>query len=239
MGSTSIYKLPWPELPEAADGPDGYQKLAEAVETALITGVPRRVLSTARPTSSYAVGDQILETDTGRRATWDGAQWIYSAPWKDYFVKFRRSTDVTLAVAGWNGPNWDTKVFDTGNIGTAAGGYLTAPRTGRMRFWGHVTLVNSGTAGITRGLAGVWGANVGNPTATTQWVTEQFEGAFARGSETYIAGVNSGAGTNRTSAFNVEIPVTQGLAYTVRYYVAAMTNVLQAIGSHWSARYVD
>jgi len=35
MGSTTEYKLPWPELPDAADGPDGFQKLATATENAL------------------------------------------------------------------------------------------------------------------------------------------------------------------------------------------------------------
>lgn len=37
MGATPTYKLPWPELGNLADGPDGYEDLAEAVEAALLT----------------------------------------------------------------------------------------------------------------------------------------------------------------------------------------------------------
>jgi hypothetical protein len=33
MGATSMYALPWPELPEAANGPDGFTKLANQVDT--------------------------------------------------------------------------------------------------------------------------------------------------------------------------------------------------------------
>lgn len=36
MGATTNFKLPWPELGNLADGPDGYEDLAEAVEAALI-----------------------------------------------------------------------------------------------------------------------------------------------------------------------------------------------------------
>ena len=35
MGKTTEYQLPWPELPDAADGPDGFENLATATETAL------------------------------------------------------------------------------------------------------------------------------------------------------------------------------------------------------------
>ena len=37
MGATDIYQLPWPELGDLADGPDGYQDLARATEAALLT----------------------------------------------------------------------------------------------------------------------------------------------------------------------------------------------------------
>jgi hypothetical protein len=37
MGSTPVYQLPWPELPDDANGPDGYQDLAVAAETAIKT----------------------------------------------------------------------------------------------------------------------------------------------------------------------------------------------------------
>lgn len=36
MGATNVFKLPWPELGDLADGPDGYQDLAAAVEAALL-----------------------------------------------------------------------------------------------------------------------------------------------------------------------------------------------------------
>lgn len=36
MGATPTFKLPWPELGNLADGPDGYEDLAEAVEAVLI-----------------------------------------------------------------------------------------------------------------------------------------------------------------------------------------------------------
>lgn len=35
MGVTDTYLLPWPELPELADGPDGFQDLALATEAAI------------------------------------------------------------------------------------------------------------------------------------------------------------------------------------------------------------
>jgi hypothetical protein len=35
MGQTDIYDLPWPELGDPSDGPDGYQDLALATEAAL------------------------------------------------------------------------------------------------------------------------------------------------------------------------------------------------------------
>lgn len=35
MGKTAIYQLPWPELPDTADGPDGYEDLALATEAGL------------------------------------------------------------------------------------------------------------------------------------------------------------------------------------------------------------
>ncbi|HEY5785341.1 MAG TPA: hypothetical protein VIT65_11235 [Microlunatus sp.] len=41
MGQTSGYALPWPELVDGADGPDGYQKLAQASETAIKTNALR------------------------------------------------------------------------------------------------------------------------------------------------------------------------------------------------------
>jgi hypothetical protein len=36
VGHTNIYSLPWPELADPADGPDGYQDLAVATELALL-----------------------------------------------------------------------------------------------------------------------------------------------------------------------------------------------------------
>jgi len=36
MGATDVYQLPWPELGDLADGPDGYQDLAKATEAALL-----------------------------------------------------------------------------------------------------------------------------------------------------------------------------------------------------------
>jgi hypothetical protein len=36
MGATDVYQLPWPELGDLADAPDGYQDLAQATEAALL-----------------------------------------------------------------------------------------------------------------------------------------------------------------------------------------------------------
>lgn len=36
MGQTDVFDLPWPELGDLADGPDGYEDLARATEAALI-----------------------------------------------------------------------------------------------------------------------------------------------------------------------------------------------------------
>lgn len=36
MGATPVFTLPWPELGDLADGPDGYQDLAKAAEAALL-----------------------------------------------------------------------------------------------------------------------------------------------------------------------------------------------------------
>ena len=36
MGQTSVFTLPWPELPDLADGPDGFKDLAEATEAAML-----------------------------------------------------------------------------------------------------------------------------------------------------------------------------------------------------------
>lgn len=41
MGQTAGFALPWPELVDSADGPDGYQKLAQASETAIRTNALR------------------------------------------------------------------------------------------------------------------------------------------------------------------------------------------------------
>lgn len=56
MGATSAYLLPWPELPELADGPDGFQDLALATENAIKNNTGGLVKSWG----NYASNNQII-----------------------------------------------------------------------------------------------------------------------------------------------------------------------------------
>lgn len=67
MGATAIYRLPWPELPDVADGPDGYQDLAKATESALT-----KVKSSITPVGSW--GDVPLQVPTNLPL--NGTDWI-------------------------------------------------------------------------------------------------------------------------------------------------------------------
>ena len=54
MGATPAYALPWPELVDSADGPDGFQDLAVATETA-IKGRSLRLLGSGKGESTASV----------------------------------------------------------------------------------------------------------------------------------------------------------------------------------------
>jgi hypothetical protein len=73
MGSTPLYTLPWPELPDVADGPDAYQKLAVATEAAIKTQA-----DAAKAATNKYVGDMRTRDDAVPPATWGsvcGAAW--------------------------------------------------------------------------------------------------------------------------------------------------------------------
>jgi len=56
MGATATYQLPWPELPELADGPDGFQDLALATEAAINNNTGGLV----RSWSNYASDNRLI-----------------------------------------------------------------------------------------------------------------------------------------------------------------------------------
>lgn len=64
MGTTPLYQLPWPELPDIADGPDGFQDLAVATETAIkqvasaVSNAGNAVYIVTRATDDGVVGGQ-------------------------------------------------------------------------------------------------------------------------------------------------------------------------------------
>lgn len=57
MGATPVYALPYPELSDPADGPDGYRDLAQATEGALLA-----LISGSKATNDVAI--------------WNGTGWI-------------------------------------------------------------------------------------------------------------------------------------------------------------------
>ena len=56
MGQTDTYLLPWPELPELADGPDGFQDLALATENTIKNNTGGLVKSWG----NYASNNQLI-----------------------------------------------------------------------------------------------------------------------------------------------------------------------------------
>lgn len=81
MGSTPTWHLPWPELADPADGPDGYQDLAVAVDAALTTAAGTAAFligteATRPPAAPGNNGSGYYATDSGRLYVSDGTKWM-------------------------------------------------------------------------------------------------------------------------------------------------------------------
>lgn len=122
MGTTDIFKLPWPELVDPADGPDGFQDLAVASEVALKLQTVRK-LWTVRRNQNNAVPV----------ATWGNVVDITipnaEAPVGLYMV---------LAAVSWTGWScWHRVQFN----GVNAGDYVTSTNNQTQTFSDQVTPV--------------------------------------------------------------------------------------------------
>lgn len=78
MPNTPTYQLPYPTLADPPNGPDGFQKLATATDTALLGNRAfAPYTSTTRP--AHRAGLAIFETDTGVVMVSDGTTWWESS----------------------------------------------------------------------------------------------------------------------------------------------------------------
>lgn len=124
MGTTEIFRLPWPEFTDKANGPNGYENLAKATDFALQSLVKRSLWTVSR-----------AKSDAVAVATWGNVADI-TIPEAEALPGLYRAI-ATVAWAGWN--CWHRIMFN--NIYT--GDIPSSTTNGSQAFSDQVTLIEA------------------------------------------------------------------------------------------------
>lgn len=201
MPSTTGFRLPYPSLSDAPNGPGGLQALAEAVDPLLQRA--HVCTSTTRP-GSPASGRVIYETDTGLVL-------LYSAGWKivgnsdaittgaRYFATAAQSIGGNTKVAF---PSTDYSSTLVTRTTSGTGHDFTLNRAGRWALNTTLRLVASSSEGYCSIVAGgaVAGAQGGNSGGSAHTLNVTVMRRYPGGTVVSITGFTGGSARNSEPA---------------------------------------
>lgn len=176
------------------------------------------------PSAARHPGAIVYVEDVKQLQVWDGAAWRQVPVAADCYFRMVRTTTMTFPADGQQIGVWETEEVDAQGVATpnTNGGYVTAPRSGRMWFAGRVCF-SVGT-----------GASTGVDLFTT--VRSSTNGGTSWGAEIVRGGANAWTATGyRANAdigvtFGATVAVTAGTAYSLHPFVNAPGAVKSCFG---------